>query len=62
MSAPLTDQEKQNLAAVLRRSMEIIEQDKAAAVKSGEIERSIVLTSRQAEIEAYYKNRGVILL
>lgn len=55
----MNDQEKSNTAAILLAATVLIEKAKADAVKRGDIGQSIAIANRQAQIESYFKARGV---
>lgn len=55
----MTDQEKANCAAILRKAKVMIDANKADAVKRGDIAQSIAMTNRQAGMEAFFRERGV---
>lgn len=55
----MTDQEKANLTAILRKATVLIDRNKADAVKRGDIESSIGIANRQAQAEAHFRAQGV---
>lgn len=55
----MTTEEKENLAAILRKATVLIDRNKADAAKRGDIARSIAIANRQAGIEAHFRAQGV---
>jgi len=54
-----TQQQKDNLTDILKKASVLIDRNKAEAVKRGDIAQSIGLANRQAEMERYFRERGV---
>lgn len=57
----MTDQEKQNIANILRLAKGYMAADKKAAVEHGDFDTSLRIASNEARTEAYFRAQGVDL-
>lgn len=54
-----TEEQKQNIASVLRRALEITAARRREAVASGDIQRSIAIANNEAQMTEQFRVRGI---